>query len=505
MKVWTREVLNEFIQSRMDGYRFIVVSNREPYSHRYTPNGKIECIQPASGMATALEPVMRATGGLWIAHGSGDADRAVVDGRDHVRVPPRNAKFDLRRVWLSPEQVEGHYDGLSNQGLWPLCHVAFTRPYFEPRHWKLYRQVNQIFADAVLEEAGNEPTFVFIQDYHFALLPRMLRKANANLVVAQFWHIPWPNREVFGSFPWQEELLDGLLGNDLLGFHLHQHCQNFLDTVDRSLETLVDPCSMSIKREGRSSLVRAFPISIDYDEHVGQAKSAGVRRETENWRKELNLNGRSLVAIGVDRMDYTKGIPDRLRAVDRLLELRPEYRGRLVFAQIGVPSRSTLKAYRDIEQEIDELVERINLRWSTPDWKPVTLLKKHFGPHRLIALHRLAKFCVVSSLHDGMNLVAKEFVASRNDEDGVLVLSKFAGAARELQDSLLVNPFSIEETAAAYQRALEMPLDERRRRMQKLRSEVETNNVYRWAGKFLSALTKFEFREPALAAAGAAA
>lgn len=504
MKVWTREVLNEFIHSRMDGYKFIVVSNREPYSHRYTADGRIECLQPASGMATALEPVMRATGGLWIAHGSGDADRAVVDERDHVSVPPQNAKFDLRRIWLTLEQVEGHYNGLSNQGLWPLCHVAFTRPYFEPRHWALYREVNRIFADAVLEEAGNDPTFVFIQDYHFALLPRMLRKANANLVVAQFWHIPWPNREVFRSFPWQEEILDGLLGNDLLGFHLHQHCQNFLDTVDRTVEALVDPCALNVQREGKSTMVRAFPISVDYDEYVTEAKSAAVRSEEERWRKRLKLTSKSLLAIGVDRLDYTKGIPDRLRAIDRLLELHPRYRGKFTFAQIGVPSRSTVKAYRDVEEEVDELVNRINFRWATADWRPVLLWKKHFGPRELIALYRLAKFCVVTSLHDGMNLVAKEFVASRTDEDGVLVLSRFTGAARELQDSLLVNPFSIEETADAYAAALEMAPEERKRRMQRLRTEVEVNNVYRWAGKFLSALTKFEFREES-AAAGAAA
>lgn len=504
MKVWTREVLNEFIHSRMDGYKFIVVSNREPYSHRYTEDGSIECAQPTSGMASALEPVMRATGGLWIAHGSGDADRAVVDERDHVKVPPKNAKFDLRRIWLTPEQVEGHYNGLSNQGLWPLCHVAFTRPYFEPRHWQSYREVNRIFADAVLEEAGNEPTFVFIQDYHFALLPRMLRKANANLVVAQFWHIPWPNREVFRSFPWQEEILDGLLGNDLLGFHLHQHCQNFLDTVDRTVEALVDPCALNVQREGKSTMVRAFPISVDYDEYVTEAKSAVVHSEEERWRKRLKLTGKSLLAIGVDRLDYTKGIPDRLRAIDRLLELHPRYRGRFTFAQVGVPSRSSVKAYRDVEEEVEELVNRINFRWATADWRPVLLWKKHFGPHELIALYRLAKFCVVTSLHDGMNLVAKEFAASRTDEDGVLVLSRFTGAAREMQDSLLVNPFSIEETADAYAAALEMPPEERKRRMQRLRAEVEVNNVYRWAGKFLSALTKFEFREEA-AAAGAAA
>jgi alpha,alpha-trehalose-phosphate synthase [UDP-forming] len=502
LKVWTREVLHNFIRSRMEGYRFIVVSNREPYSHRYTRGGQVECIQPASGMASALQPVMRATGGLWIAHGSADADRAVVDRYDHVSVPPDNPEFDLRRIWLTPEQVEGHYNGLSNQGLWPLCHVAFTRPHFEPRDWEYYRQVNQIFADAVLEEADDEPTFVFIQDYHFGLLPRMLRRANANLVIAQFWHIPWPNREVFRSFPWQEEILDGLLGNDLLGFHLNSHCQNFLDTVDRSIEALVDPSTMEVHRGGKPTLVRAFPISIDFDSHSAAAESVEVEREMECWRKRLNLSPDALLGIGIDRLDYTKGIPDRFRALDRLLELNPEYRGRVTFVQIAVPSRSTLEAYRQADREVSELADAINCRWGTQQYRPVVLLKKHFSQPQMMALHRIANFAVVTSLHDGMNLVAKEFVASRNDEDGALVLSRFTGSARELLDAILINPFSIEETATAYRTAIEMPREERTRRMQRMREEVETNNVYRWAGKFLSAQTKFEFPEITIPTAG---
>ncbi|MDQ2776425.1 MAG: trehalose-6-phosphate synthase [Acidobacteriota bacterium] len=491
LKVWNRALLSKFVKTRLDGYRFIVVSNREPFQHRRA-GSRIECIQPASGMASALDPIMRASGGLWIAHGSGDADRQAVDRFDHVQVPPDSPEYTLRRVWLTKEEEAGHYGGLSNQGLWPLCHVAFTRPMFDPDHWKMYQRVNEKFAEAVLEGAGNEPTFVFIQDYHFGLLPRMLRNARSNLVIAQFWHIPWPNREVFSAFPWREELLDGMLGNDLLGFHLPQHCQNFLDTIDRSLEAKVDPAAMEICRGGHCTAVRPFPIGIDFDEHVETAAAPKVEEQMTRWRKELSLDGRFL-GIGIDRLDYTKGIPERLRFLDRLLEQHPEYRERLNFVQIAVPSRSTLPAYRAIEDEVDALTKRINLRWRKGSWRPVTLLKKHYGELEMIALHRLADFCVVTSLHDGMNLVSKEFAASRIDEDGVLILSQFTGAARELKDALLVNPFSIEEGANAYHAALQMLPEERRRRMVKMRAAVEHNNVYRWAGRLLSELVNIEF------------
>jgi alpha,alpha-trehalose-phosphate synthase [UDP-forming] len=493
LKVWTCDVLNEFVRTKLDGYRFIVVSNREPFQHRRV-SGHIECIQPASGMANALDPVMRACGGLWIAHGSGDADHQTVDRLDHVQVPPDAPEYTLRRVWLSKKEEEGHYCGLSNQGLWPLCHVAFTRPMFDPDHWASYRRVNERFAEAVLDEAGSDPTFVFIQDYHFALLPRMLRNAGSNLVIGQFWHIPWPNREVFSAFPWQEELLDGLLGNDVLGFHLPQHCQNFLETIDRSIEARVDQAGSEVCRGGHSTLVRPFPIGIDFDEHADVAESEAVAIQMRRWRKELSLSGKVL-GIGIDRLDYTKGIPERLRFLDQLLERNPAYRGKVVFVQVAVPSRSSVPAYRQIEREVESLCAQINLRWSTATWRPIILLKCHYTQPEMIALHRLAHFCVVTSLHDGMNLVAKEFVASRVDEDGVLVLSKFTGAARELKEALQINPFSVEEGAEAYRLALQMHADERRRRMRRMRETVEQNNVYRWAGKFLSQLAKVQFPE----------
>ncbi len=493
--MWTSHALAEFVKSRLHGYRLIVVSNREPFQHRRV-DGHMECIQPVSGMAAALDPVMRASGGLWIAHGSGEADRQMVDRFDHVAVPPERPEYRLRRVWLSQEEEEGYYSGLSNQGLWPLCHVAFTRPAFDPEDWKMYRRVNRRFADAVLEEAGEDPTIVFIQDYHFALLPRMLRNAKSNLLIAQFWHIPWPNPEVFSAFPWQQEILDGLLGNHLLGFHLQQHCRNFVDTVDGSLEARIDHAGSEIYRGGGCTLVRPFPIGIDFDEQAAMASSAAVATQMTRWRTELGLSGKFL-GIGIDRLDYTKGIPERLRFIDRLLEQHPAYRGKLVFAQIAVPSRSHLPAYRQLEREVDALTAHINLRWGNVSWRPIVLLKQQYGQPEMIALHRLARFCIVASLHDGMNLVAKEFAGSRIDEDGVLVLSKFTGAARELRDALEVNPFSVEEGAEAVHAALEMYPEERTRRMRKMRESVRRNNVYRWAGNLLSQVINIELPESA--------
>lgn len=500
-RTWTRAMLHDLVTAKLGSRKLIVVANREPYIHRYH-GAHIECVRPASGMATALHPIMVAAGGTWIAHGSGDADRATVDVANRVEVPPEDPAYTLRRVWLTREQEEGFYYGLSNEGLWPLCHMAFTRPVFRQQDWDAYKEVNALFAQAVLEEAGDGPALVFIQDYHFALLPRMLKELAGNrLVVAHFWHIPWPNREIFRAFPWRDELLDGLLGNDLLGFQVRYHCQNFLDTVDRGIEAKVDHERFEITRNGSPTLIRPFPISIDYAEHVEQATGDEVVTAMASWRDRLQLHDR-LLGIGLERLDYTKGIPERLRGFDDLLERHPEWRGRVVFAQVAVPSRSQLQEYRKIEAEVDALVNEINDRWSEGDWVPIILLKQHRDSTDMMALHRLARFCVVSSLHDGMNLVAKEFLASRTDEEGVLILSRFTGAHRELPEALEINPFAIHEISDAMKRALEMPREEQCRRMQRLREQVAYNNVFRWAGKFLSALLKFDLtengQEPAL-------
>jgi trehalose 6-phosphate synthase len=491
--MWTKDALQELIRDRLSGHQFFVVANREPYLHQYVGN-RVACVPPVSGMVSALDPILRACGGKWIAHGAGSADRKTADVHGRLLVPPDDPKYLLRRIWLTKEQEDGYYNGLANQGLWPLCHTAFTRPVFDPRFWPVYQEVNEMFARATAEEAGDEPTFVFVQDYHFALVPRLLREAKPNLVVAQFWHIPWPGPQAFQTFPWKVDLLDGLLGNDLLGFQLRAHCLNFLETVERTLEAKVDYERFEVTRGGRTTVVRAFPISIDFAAHQQEAKGEAVRREADRWRRQLGLTDEFL-GIGIDRIDYTKGLPERFRALDRFLEKNPGYRGRLVFVQIGVPSRTHVPAYQHLDDEIDQLVDDINWRWGYENWKPIVYLKRQFGPPEMMALHRLADFCVVSSLDDGMNLVAKEFVASRTDGDGALILSQFTGAARELSGALMVNPFAADELSDAILHALTMPEEDRRRRMAKMRDAVAANNVYRWAGKLLAALTRFEFPE----------
>jgi len=495
---WTREALRELIEQRMTGLRLIVVSNRAPYVHQHLDAG-IQCVQPASGMAVALDPVLRACGGVWVAQGSGDADRETSNRFGRLEVPPEAPQYTLRRIFLPPDVEAGFYNGLANGGLWPLCHITFNRPRFEPADWDCYRLVNEIFADAVVEEAGGEPALVFVQDYHFALLPSLLKERNPNLVVGHFWHAPWPNPEIFRVFPWQRDLIAGLMGNDLLGFHLRRHCVNFLDTVDQTVEALVDHVSMEIRRGDRTTLVRPFPISIDFEEHAAAAASHRAALEARCWRDRLG-DPAGLIGIGIDRVDYTKGILERLKAIDSLLELYPEYRGVLTFVQIGVPSREAVPEYRHLASEIEELVERINAQWSLGSRNPIAYFHTQFSQIELMGLHQLADFCMVSSLHDGMNLVAKEFVASRNDEDGVLALSQFAGAAAELTDALTFNPYDLDQTRETIRAAVEMARDERRRRMQKLRETVLGANVYRWAGKILSTLSRLDFAEEAATA-----
>lgn len=492
----TKGKLRELIDAELKGAKFIAVSNREPYIHNRGDQG-IACTRPAGGLTAALDPIMRASGGVWIAHGSGTADAETADASGRIAVPPENPSYTLRRVMMDSQLHREFYYGLANEGIWPLCHIAFTRPIFRPRDWKSYQEANRIFAEAVLEEAGDGPAFVFIQDYHFALLPRMLKTRNSKLIVAQFWHIPWPNREAFRAFPWKEELLDGLLGNDLLGFHLPYHCSNFLETVDRNLEALVSVEHLKVLRRGGTTLVRPFPISIDFDAHVATAASKEVEEEMSWWRDALHLSKTSIefLGVGIDRIDYTKGIPDRLLGFDLFLEEHPEYRGRVQFVQIGVPSRVEIGEYQALNSELDRTVQYVNERWSTQSWTPVMFFRQRFNLRQLMGLHKLAHFCVVTSLHDGMNLVAKEYVASRSDNDGVLILSRFTGSARELPDALLVNPFAIGEIADAMAAAVKMAPEERGRRMRRMRQAVADNNIYDWATKILSTLLRIDLPE----------
>ncbi|MFC1870263.1 trehalose-6-phosphate synthase [Chloroflexota bacterium] len=491
--MWTCQGLNDLVKEKLSSYLFVVVSNREPYVHIFSGR-EIVAQVPASGLTAALDPVMQACGGTWIAHGGGNADREVVDKDNKVGVPPVEPRYLLKRVWLSKEQEDGYYYGFSNEALWPLCHTVYTRPVFEESDWNTYKKVNEMFAQAVLDEVGDKKAFVFIQDYHLTLLSSLIREKNPNIISAQFWHIPWPNPEAFRICPWQEEILHGLLGNDLLGFHIRYHCNNFLETVDREIEAKIDRDRYEVVYGGRKTAVRPFPISVDFEEISQEAQKEDVTAEIERLKSRMGIEA-EMVGVGMDRMDYTKGIPDRLRAVARFFEKYPEYCGRMVFIQAGVLSRIQLGTYKKLNEEIDSLVEEINWKYGTGRWKPIVYLREHLPPVTLMALRRMAKFFVVSSLHDGMNLVAKEFVASRFDEDGVLILSPFTGASWELTDALLINPYATDHFAEAIRNALVMPRAERRKRMRKMRAVVRENNIYKWAADIISDMVKFEFGE----------
>jgi trehalose 6-phosphate synthase len=487
---WTAERLRVSLRSKLHDKPLFIVSNREPYIHMRGAK-EIETIVPASGVVTALEPVLLACDGTWIAHGSGTADRDTVDANDHLRVPPEHPSYTLRRVWLSAEEEKGYYQGFANEGLWPLCHIAHTRPTFRPEDWAHYQEANRRFADAVLQEMeGTESPILLAQDYHFALLPRMVKEARPDARIAIFWHIPWPNPEVFGICPWQREVVDGLLGADLIGFHTQTHCNNFLATVDRALEALTEWDRFAVNRQGHVTLVRPYPISVAFPESTAEKtawKSSGEERAA--LMEELGVEA-SLLGIGVDRVDYTKGILERFRGIERFLEIHPEYQGRFSFVQIGAPSRTDILRYRQFLEEVSTEADRINARFQNGRWKPILLLRKHHSHKEIARFYRAASVCLVTSLHDGMNLVAKEFVASREDERGALILSTFAGAALELTDALQVNPYDVQQVAAAILRSLEMPEDEQEARMRHMRKNIREHNVYRWAASLLSDLTE---------------
>jgi trehalose 6-phosphate synthase len=480
---WSPEQLRNVLHEQLLGDEVLVVSNREPFIHN-RDGDKITLLRPASGLVTALEPVMRACSGTWIAHGSGSADRETADARGRLRVPPESPSYTLRRVWLSDEEERGYYQGLSNEGLWPLCHIAHVRPVFRSADWEQYVKVNRRFADAVRDEAHTEDPVVLVQDYHLALVPRMIRERLPKATIIMFWHIPWPNPESFSICPWREELLEGMLGSTILGFHTRFHCQNFVETVDRHLEARIERESSTISYGGQLTRVESYPISIQWPpEWIDSQLSISLCRAKVLRIEKLTDN--VLLGVGVDRMDYTKGILERFLAVERLLEAHPEFIGRFVFLQIAAPSRSSLDEYQNFEARVRALAARINTRFGRDGYEPIRLKVEHHGSQSVNEYYRAADVCVVTSLHDGMNLVAKEFVASRDDEQGVLVLSQFTGAARELPDALIVNPYHIENCADALYKALTMPTDEKRVRMRSMRRLVQEFNVYRWAGSML--------------------
>jgi trehalose 6-phosphate synthase len=480
---WSPAALQDLLHGALPGAEVIVISNREPYIHNQADDAVV-MQTPASGLVSALEPVIRACGGTWIAHGSGSADRATVDAADHIAVPPADPAYTLRRIWISDEEQDGYYYGLANEGLWPLCHIAFVRPQFRESDWKAYEIVNQRFADAVAQEARTEDPIVLVQDYHFALAPRMIRRLLPKATIITFWHIPWPNAETFSICPWKEQIIDGLLGSTILGFHTQFHCNNFFETVDRFVESRIDREHATVTLGGHESMVRPYPISIEWPPKAldGQPPVEQCRADV---RAALGLATDVKLAVGIERFDYTKGILDRIKAVDELLTRNPSLKRGFAFVQVAAPTRSKLGSYSLLQTEALALVEDINRRHGDDSFTPIHLLVRHHEATEVFRLFRAADVCIVSSLHDGMNLVAKEFVAARDDDQGVLVLSSFTGASRELSEALIVNPYHVQDMASAIDAALRMPAQEQRERMRQMRDQVREWNVYRWAGRML--------------------
>ena len=479
--VWTEERLKQFVEARFGRRPVFVVSNREPVSHVREGRGVRE-IEPASGLVSALQPIMEACGGVWVAHGSGNADRLV---GERIGLPSADPAYTLRRVWLSDEEESGYYYGLANEGLWPLCHIVHERPRFRAADWHQYRLVNERFAATLLEEMekADEP-IVLVQDYHFALLPKIVKEARPDARIALFWHIPWPNFEAFGICPWQEDILLGMLGADLVGFHTQFYCNNFLETVERSIEGRIEWDRFTVVRGQRTTHVRPFPISVATDVLDDPAPLT-----REELLAQLGVSA-EILGVGVERVDYTKGLPERFRAIRRFFERWPEFRRRLVFVQIASPSRTRIARYQELAEEVREIVRSINADLGDRGWEPIVYRERHHDHREIQRYYRHADFCMVTSLHDGMNLVAKEYVAARENDDGTLILSRFTGASHELHDALLVNPYDVEDMAAAIHRAVTLDPEDRRSRMSRMRAHVREHNIFGWAGLLLAELAR---------------
>lgn len=483
---WTAQRLQEFTKEILKGRSLLVASYSEPYTH-IKKDRKIEYFSPAGGVVTALDPIMQSCGGTWIAWGNGNADREVVDSQSHIKVPPNEPKYTLRRLWLTQKEADGFYTGFCKEGLWPLCHVAHIRPTFRSEDWEQYGRVNAKYAQAVLSEIKNiKNPLIFIQDFHLALVPRLVKKARPDATIGIFWHSPWPNPELFSICPWKKEILDGILGADLIGFQTQLNCNNFIETVGRELESKIDFEQFSATRHGHTSYVKSFPISIAFSGTAPEEPPLNPEEKSE-LLSGLGIKTQYL-ALGVERFDYTKGIIEKFKAIEIFLTQHPEYIGNFSLLQIVSPTSSKAKKYQEFAGDVRHEAERINSSFKAKNWKPIVLVEKYHNREQLSRLYQLANICMVTSLHDGMNLVAKEFVASRTDEKGMLILSQFTGAARELKEALIINPYDGKQTAQTILQALEMSPIEQTKRMRKLRKIVMDSNVFRWSSDILEAL-----------------
>lgn len=483
LKIWNKKAVLNLVKDKFSDYTFVVASNRQPYIHKLS-RGKIACSRGPGGVVTALDPIMQELKGLWVCCSSGDADR-LASKNSKVKVPPQNPSYELKYIWLNKEENLGYYFGYSNQGLWPLSHLVFVKPEFSNEHWQVYKQVNKKFAKNINEELKGKKAIVFIQDYHLALVSKYLKEINPEAITLLFWHIPWPTYDVFRVLPQRQELLEGMLSYDLLGFQIRYFCNNFLDAVAGEVEAKINKEAHQAVFKGHTSLIRGYPISVDFEGINEVSKEEEVEDIEQSLKEEFGL-GRHKVIIGLDRIDYTKGIVERIKAVDMLLDAHPELKEKIIFVQMGEISRIHLPQYKQLNEKVNALVEEVNFKHSQNSWKPVIFVRRHLNFKEVLAFYKIADVCVVSSLHDGMNLVAKEFISAKTDEKGALILSRFTGASRELKEAFLVNPYHTEETSGAIYKALTMNAPERKKRMKKLRQTVQRNDIWKWIGQIVS-------------------
>ena len=476
------EDLVKYAKKSLKNKKFIVAIQREPYLHIKTNDG-IKLEKVAGGAHILLDGILRQIGGLMVAIGSGNGDMDTADEKGRIQVPPKEESYTLKRVFLKKKDLDGFYYGFANQTLWPLCHAVFIKPRFSPAWWDSYVKVNRQFADAIIEELGDQEAFIWINDYHLALLPQMLKERSDKLRIGVFWHIPWPTYEIFRICPWRKQLLEGLAGADFIGFHRGYHVENFIECARREIQVIVDSEPRSILYKDHETKLANIPAGIDY--HEIKEKLDIHKTVTKNiFKKDFGIDTK-YVAIGVDRIDYTKGIVERLKIIDKFLEQNPEFIEEFTYLSIGAPSRIRIPEYKAYNREIFDLIEKINWKYSTSSWQPIVFVDKVLSREKVFAYYKVADMCLVTSLDDGMNLVAKEYVICSDNTKGMLVLSKFTGAAKDLKSAVLINPYDIEDSAKLLKYALTMPKEERLKRNKQMEDVIRENNIYDWAIKFI--------------------
>jgi trehalose 6-phosphate synthase len=418
--------------------------------------------------------------GLWIAWGSGDSDFEVCDSEHKVLVP-KDPKFTLKRIRLNEQEVENYYRGFSNRVLWPLFHFFVEKMHLEKDYWSTYRKVNKKFADAVVEETNEDNDLIWVHDYHLSLVPKFIRDTKPNAKIAFFWHIPWPPWELFGSLPQRNELLKGLLHSDLVGFHTLSYVQNFMECACKYPGLKIDSKKGIIASSNNSTRVKQFPLGISYKDYSKLSQSENIIKKATELKK---MHKDRKLILGIDRLDYTKGILDRIKAYEYFLEQNPQFRKKVILVQIATPSRDNIEEYCTMKKEIDEAVGDINSRFGREDWTPIMYFYRKIPQESLLAYYKAADIGLLTPIRDGMNLIAKEFTAAK-DKDGVLILSEFAGASEELNEAIIVNPYDLQGTAGAIKTAVEMPLSEKIQRFQSMKNKVKKFNAQWWLNTFL--------------------